>query len=427
MKFTPATAARSTCRAPSRATRRRSTRPRHRHRHRRGRAGARSSRPSSAAAGGAHEHGGHRPRPHAVQADRRPARRPAVDGERARRGQHVRVLHPASSPGAAAPTPAADRRSESREDAAPAASWSSRTTAASAELLRSTSRAPGYAVAVARDGVEGLELARRLAPSRGRPRHPAAAARTAGTCSRGSRATPHCGHPGGDRLDARRAGRGLRARRRRVPRQAGRSRDDLLGALAPLRPAARRRPHAGGDRRRPASTSTCVEAVLAPEGWRVLRATGGEEGVRARRGASGRPSCCSTCSMPDIDGFEVVEHAPRGPATARRPDRRADVEGHDAAPTASGSPARSASSRGRARSTRRPSSPISSARVAAPASRGGIDDAIRQLVILIVEDNERNLKLARDVLEHVGLRHARGRDRRGRARARPRASIPTSS
>ena len=35
-------------------------------------------------------------------------------------------------------------------------------------------------------------------------------------------------------------------------------------------------------------------------------------------------------------------------------------------------------------------------------------------LILIVEDNEKNMKLVRDVLQVEGLRHARGRHRRGR-------------
>ena len=46
--------------------------------------------------------------------------------------------------------------------------------------------------------------------------------------------------------------------------------------------------------------------------------------------------------------------------------------------------------------------------------------------ILIVEDNEKNMKLARDVLQVTRLRDARGDDRRGRRAARPRAAVPTS-
>jgi CheY-like chemotaxis protein len=48
-----------------------------------------------------------------------------------------------------------------------------------------------------------------------------------------------------------------------------------------------------------------LEAVLAPEGWRVVRAGGGEEGVRAVRRE--RPAVVVLdLLMPDLDGFAVV-------------------------------------------------------------------------------------------------------------------------
>jgi signal transduction histidine kinase/CheY-like chemotaxis protein len=49
-----------------------------------------------------------------------------------------------------------------------------------------------------------------------------------------------------------------------------------------------------------------LEAVLAPEGWRVVRAAGGEEGVRAVQRE--RPAVVVLdLLMPDVDGFAVVE------------------------------------------------------------------------------------------------------------------------
>ena len=49
-----------------------------------------------------------------------------------------------------------------------------------------------------------------------------------------------------------------------------------------------------------------LEATLAPEGWRVIRARGGEEGVRAVR--KERPAVVVLdLLMPDVDGFAVVE------------------------------------------------------------------------------------------------------------------------
>ena len=49
-----------------------------------------------------------------------------------------------------------------------------------------------------------------------------------------------------------------------------------------------------------------LEAVLAPQGWRVVRAAGGEEGVRSC--ARERPAVVVLdLLMPDVDGFAVVE------------------------------------------------------------------------------------------------------------------------
>jgi signal transduction histidine kinase/CheY-like chemotaxis protein len=49
-----------------------------------------------------------------------------------------------------------------------------------------------------------------------------------------------------------------------------------------------------------------IEAVLAPEGWRVVRAAGGDEGVRSVRRE--RPAIVVLdLLMPDVDGFAVVE------------------------------------------------------------------------------------------------------------------------
>jgi len=49
-----------------------------------------------------------------------------------------------------------------------------------------------------------------------------------------------------------------------------------------------------------------LEAVLAPDGWRVVRAGGGEEGLRAVRRE--RPAVVLLdLLMPDVDGFAVVE------------------------------------------------------------------------------------------------------------------------
>jgi CheY-like chemotaxis protein len=61
-----------------------------------------------------------------------------------------------------------------------------------------------------------------------------------------------------------------------------------------------------------------VEAVLAPEGWLVVRATGGEEGVALVR--SERPAVVLLdLLMPEVDGFEVVERLRADPLVADVP------------------------------------------------------------------------------------------------------------
>ena len=84
---------------------------------------------------------------------------------RGRRGQHVRVRGPDARRSAAAAGASAVGGRGGAAPRAPAASSSSRTTARSADLLRVYLEGAGFAVAVARDGDEGLELARRLRPA----------------------------------------------------------------------------------------------------------------------------------------------------------------------------------------------------------------------------------------------------------------------
>ncbi|MDA0158766.1 GAF domain-containing protein [Solirubrobacter ginsenosidimutans] len=61
-----------------------------------------------------------------------------------------------------------------------------------------------------------------------------------------------------------------------------------------------------------------VEAVLAPVGWSVLRARGGEEGVELVRRE--RPSVVLLdLLMPDVDGFEVIERLRADPTVADVP------------------------------------------------------------------------------------------------------------
>src|SRR5262249_8002660 len=61
-----------------------------------------------------------------------------------------------------------------------------------------------------------------------------------------------------------------------------------------------------------------VEALLAPEGYTVLKATGGEAGVALAR--QQRPALIILdLLMPDVDGFTVVSRLRADPATAAIP------------------------------------------------------------------------------------------------------------
>ena len=101
------------------------------------------------------------PRPHAVEADRRPPRRPPVDGERARRRQHVLVRDPRRARSARRD----DRPAEPSEPVAASERGMGSVLIVeddrrSAELLRVYLEGAGYAVSIARDGVEGARAGR---------------------------------------------------------------------------------------------------------------------------------------------------------------------------------------------------------------------------------------------------------------------------
>ena len=120
--------------------------------------------------------GGHRARAHAVQADRRALRRPAVAGHRGRRGQHLRVL-PARR--AVRPAGTADRRR-----AAVGAARRRRPRVAGPDR-GATSTGPGSTSCAPATAPRPSSWPGGC-PRRGRPRHPAAQAWTGGRCWRSS-------------------------------------------------------------------------------------------------------------------------------------------------------------------------------------------------------------------------------------------------
>jgi CheY-like chemotaxis protein len=186
----------------------------------------------------------------------------------------------------------------------------------SAGLLRVYLEDAGYAVAIARDGIEALDLVRRLAPAAVildvlLPRlngwevlaqlksDPATSAMPVVIVSM---------------IDERGAGFALGAADYLVKPV---DRASLLDALA--RCVAPRR-----DRRTLVAIDDdpvdldLLEAVLTPEGWEVLRAGGGEEGLRMVRRE--RPAVVVLdLLMPDVDGFDVVERLRADPLVADVP------------------------------------------------------------------------------------------------------------
>jgi CheY-like chemotaxis protein/anti-sigma regulatory factor (Ser/Thr protein kinase) len=186
----------------------------------------------------------------------------------------------------------------------------------SADLFRLYLEAVGYAVSVAYDGVEGLELARQLNPRAvildillpglsgwellaALKRDPTTAAIPVVIASM---------------LDERGAGFALGASGYLV-KPVGR--DELLQALGRCAtpPPDRRTVVVIDD---DPLDLDLVEAVLVPEGWLVVRATGGEEGVRLVR--SERPAVVLLdLLMPEVDGFEVVERLRADPLVADVP------------------------------------------------------------------------------------------------------------
>ena len=186
----------------------------------------------------------------------------------------------------------------------------------SAELLQLYLEDAGYRVAIARDGVDGLDLARRIAPTAvvldvllprlngwdvlaRLKRDPDTAAIPVVVVSM---------------LDERGAGFALGAAEYLVKPV---HHEELLRAVtrcvAP--PAGGRTVVAIDDD--PVELDL-VEAVLGPQGWSVIRALGGEEGVRVV--ARERPAVVLLdLLMPDVDGFEVVERLRGDPRVADVP------------------------------------------------------------------------------------------------------------
>jgi signal transduction histidine kinase/DNA-binding response OmpR family regulator len=186
----------------------------------------------------------------------------------------------------------------------------------SAGLLRVYLETAGYSVAIARDGVEGLELARSLEPAAVildvlLPRLNGWEVLAE---LKGDPATSAIPVVIVSMIDEHGAGFALGAADYLVKPVA---RESLLDALS-RSVAPRRNPRTLVAIDDDPVDLDLLEAILVPEGWEVLRATGGEEGVRMVRRV--RPAVVVLdLLMPDLDGFEVVERLRADPLVAGVP------------------------------------------------------------------------------------------------------------
>jgi len=186
----------------------------------------------------------------------------------------------------------------------------------SGDLLRVYLEGAGFHVAVARDGVEGLDLARQLKPRSVLLdiRLPRLDGWDLLTELKADSEIAQIPVIIVSMLDERGKGFALGAAEYLV-KPVGRK--DVLDALGRCVPVP-------GDRRKVVAIDDdpvdldLIEAVLGPEGYAVLRAAGGEEGIRLVRDE--RPAVVLLdLLMPGVDGFAVVERLRADPATADVP------------------------------------------------------------------------------------------------------------
>ena len=141
-----------------------------------------------------------------------------------------------------------------------------------------------------------------------------------------------------------------------------------------------------------------LEATFADQGYAVLTASGGEQGLELARRELPAVVLLDPL-MPGIDGFAVVERLRADPATAAIPTviltsktmtirRQAQAERTDQLPRPQGRV--------------RPRGPDRARRSSEPGGESSVGSGMTNPRILIVEDNPKNMKLVRDVLEHHG-------------------------
>ena len=196
-----------------------------------------------------------------------------------------------------------------------------------------------------------------------------------------------------------------------IPGQAGRAASHVV-ACAARRPAtAAQVAGAGAGLDDDPLALELLAAVLEPAGYDVL-AAGRRRGGAGAGSARGARLVILDLRCHEVDGFAVVERLRADPRTAALPivvltAKTMTAEEGAAATAGSATWPRRASSAARVRRAVRRGS-----------ARGRAGEVMAGETILIVEDNERNMKLARDVLQFSGFRtwqaaHGRGGHRAG--------------
>ena len=207
------------------------------------------------------------------------------------------------------------RRRPAPTGAAAARSWSSMTTAAARAARAPSSPARGYRVVAGRRRRGGAAARARAAPGRDHARHHHAGRRRLGGAARAQGRPRAVRHPGRARDHPRRPRDGLRARRGRVPHQAGRP-ERLAACWRASRAPPAARPTSWSSTTTPA-TREVLRRTLARQGWRVRRG-GGRPRVPGALGRAAPAVVLLDLMMPEMDGFEMLEAMRRRGGVARR-------------------------------------------------------------------------------------------------------------
>ena len=183
----------------------------------------------------------------------------------------------------------------------------------SLELMTLYLRGAAFEVQVARSGEEGLRPGPRAPADRDRPRHHAPAARWLGPPCDSEVGSSHRGHPGRDRLDARRTRRGfaLGAADYLVKPV---TRDDIVATLSRWTTAPPQTVVALSD---DSSVVELLDSVASHARYRLFHAADEDAAVALAERASGRDD--HRRAHEGVDAFDVIDRVRADPRTAAVP------------------------------------------------------------------------------------------------------------